>query len=67
MHSIISCCFDPLSASREGVELKINDEFVASTDYNGRSPYGAPWLQLVAISSKRGASENGRNKPKPLP
>jgi len=31
------------------------------------SPYGAPWLQPVAISGKSRGRKNRRNKPKPLP
>ena len=31
------------------------------------SPYGAPWLQPVAISGKSSGRKNRRNKPEPLP
>src|ERR671936_26297 len=55
------------SQTEKGSSPKISDEDVASTDYKGWSPYGAPWLQPVAISGKSNRRGNGKNKPKPLP
>jgi hypothetical protein len=53
--------------NRGGVQPQISEEYVASTDYKGWSPYGAPWLQTVAISRKSVGLETGENKRKPLP
>jgi hypothetical protein len=59
MHSSISCCFNP--PAREGVELKINDDPVASTDYKDGAlmePRGCNWWQSVANAARPKTAEN---------
>jgi hypothetical protein len=40
---------------------------VANADNNDGSPYGAPWLQPVAISGKSDRAGTRKNKRNPLP
>src|SRR6266849_5595508 len=51
---------------REGVKVTTSTgcatRSVASTDYKRWSPYGAPWLQTLAINRKSDQAKNARNK-----
>src|SRR5919198_3489025 len=55
------------SQTEKGSSRRSARSNVASIDYKGWSPYGAPWLQPLATGRKSDNRENRRNKPKLLP